>query len=171
MGLQGLPGALGLPGEKGMLGMTGLPGKDGEAGPRGSPGRDGNPGPPGLSGSPGGRGFPGEIGKIGSQGMPGPPGPPGPPGDGFGFDAANLAAILGQGAINNQKGPDPLGDEPLRNFGSKITEEERRDLVMKAYEQLKASFEKFKRPNGQKNFPGKTCRDIAAAYPEYESGK
>lgn len=74
------------------------------------------------------------------------------------------------GQINTQKGPDPLGDEPVRIFGKEMTEEERRELVLKAYENLKASFERFKKPNGQKNGPAKTCRDLAVAYPEYPSG-
>lgn len=72
---------------------------------------------------------------------------------------------------NNQKGPDPLSDEPSRIFGKQLTEEETRDFINKAYKQLKNSFDRLKRPNGQKNSPGKTCRDIAAAYPESQSGK
>lgn len=170
MGLQGLPGTQGPPGEKGMLGNPGPPGKDGEAGPRGFPGSDGSPGTPGLPGSTGERGVPGDNGKVGPQGSPGPPGPPGPPGDGLGYDAASLAAILGQAQVNNQKGPSPLGDEPLRLFGKQITEEERKKIVIRAYEQLKSSFEKFKKPNGQKTSPGKTCRDILAAYPTSKNG-
>lgn len=100
----------------------------------------------------------------------GPPGPPGPPGDGLGYDAASLAALLAQGAVNNQKGPDAVGDEPARIFGGSMTEQERREFVIKAYEQLKTSFEKFKKPNGEKNNPAKTCKDIANAYPASKSG-
>lgn len=100
----------------------------------------------------------------------GPAGPPGPPGDGIGYDVAALTAFLAQGQ-NNQKGPDPLGDQPARIFGKQFTEDEMKDLINKAYEQLKSSFGGLKKPNGQKNSPGKTCRDIAAAYPEYQSGK
>lgn len=171
MGLQGLPGAQGPPGDKGSPGNSGAPGKDGEPGARGPPGRDGNPGPQGLPGPPGPRGESGDNGKPGPPGSPGPAGPPGPPGDGLGYDAASLAALLGQAQINNQKGPDGLGDEPARLFGKEVTPEERRKIVIRAYEQLKSSFEKFKRPNGDKNSPGKTCRDILAAYPESKSGK
>lgn len=104
------------------------------------------------------------------MGPPGQPGPPGPPGDSMGYDAASLAAILAHGG-QNQKGPDPLGDEPVRLFGKEVTEQERRDLVIKAYENLKQSFERFKKPNGQKNSPAKTCRDLFVAYPEYASGE
>lgn len=170
MGLQGLPGHPGLPGEKGAPGETGLPGKEGDLGPRGLPGRDGSPGPQGLPGPPGERGSPGDNGKTGPQGLPGPPGPPGPPGEGLGYDAASLAALLAQGP-SNQKGPDPLSaDEPLRLFGKEILPEEKRKIVLRAYEQLKASLERFKKPNGDKNNPGKTCRDIAVAHPELKSG-
>lgn len=75
-----------------------------------------------------------------------------------------MAALLGHGA-NTQKGPDQ-NDDPLKQF----TEDEKRSIVLKAYENLKIRFEKFKKPNGEKSFPAKTCRDLAVAYPEFESG-
>lgn len=171
MGLQGLPGAPGQLGEKGAPGEPGLPGKEGESGARGPPGRDGSPGPQGLPGPPGERGLAGDGGRVGPQGSPGPPGPPGPPGDNLGFDAASLAQLLAQAPVNNQKGPDPLADEPMRLFGKEVLPEERRKIVIRAFEQLKSSFERFKRPDGRKSSPGKTCRDILAAYPESKSGK
>lgn len=62
------------------------------------------------------------------------------------------------------------GDEPPRMFGD-ISDEERRNLVLKAYEHLKTTFERFKKPDGKKNYPGKTCRDIWAAYPDSPSGE
>ncbi|KYM93308.1 Collagen alpha-2(I) chain [Atta colombica] len=168
-GLQGLPGSPGLIGEKGIPGLPGLPGKDGEPGIRGNPGREGNPGPIGPVGNPGSRGPPGEEGRQGSPGLPGPPGPPGPPGEvGFGYDAASLAAFIGQGQT---KGPDPLGDEPPRIFSKDITEKERRELLLKAYENLKLSFQKLMKPDGEKNSPAKTCRDLFAAYPDKLSGE
>uniref|UniRef100_A0A1B6CMR8 Fibrillar collagen NC1 domain-containing protein n=2 Tax=Clastoptera arizonana TaxID=38151 RepID=A0A1B6CMR8_9HEMI len=87
----------------------------------------------------------------------------------MGYDAAALAALLNQG---QSKGPDPLsGDEPMRLFGSDLSEEERKALVLKAYEHLKTSFERFKRPDGTKNAPAKTCRDLAVAYPELPDGE
>lgn len=170
MGLQGLPGHPGLAGEKGVPGEPGIPGKEGDTGPRGLPGRDGSPGPQGLPGPPGERGLSGDHGKTGPQGLPGPPGPPGPPGDGLAYDAASLAALLAQ-SPSNQKGPDPLLlDEPLRLFGKEISSEEKKKIVLRAYEQLKTSLEKFKKPNGDKNNPGKTCRDILIAHPDSKSG-
>lgn len=79
------------------MGLTGPPGKSGEPGPKGPAGRDGSPGPQGIMGPPGPRGPSGEPGKAGPPGSPGPAGPPGPPGESMGYDAAALAAILGQG--------------------------------------------------------------------------
>lgn len=154
-----------------MQGDIGPAGKPGDAGPRGPPGRDGNPGPPGPVGSQGPRGSPGSDGKYGLRGEPGPPGPPGPPGESIGYDTAALAAILAQGS-GPSKGPDSLGDEPPRLFGDKeLTEEDRRNIILKSYEQLKVSFEKFKRPDGQIKTPAKTCRDLFAAYPHFSSGQ
>nr|CAD7260945.1 unnamed protein product [Timema shepardi] len=135
----------------------------------GMTGRDGNPGAQGFSGPPGPRGPQGEEGRPGQPGSSGPPGPPGPPGDNLGYDAAALSALLGQG---QNKGPDPLsGDEPARIFGKEITEDERRELVLQAYQHLKASFERFRKPDGQKSSPAKTCRDLAVAYPELPNGE
>jgi collagen type II alpha len=52
-----------------------------------------------------------------------------------------------------------------------MTETERRELIFKAYNKLKTSFEKFKKPNGEKDSPAKTCKDLYAAYPDLESGR
>lgn len=171
IGLQGLTGPPGLPGDKGLQGNDGFPGKTGEAGPRGPPGRDGSIGPQGISGPPGPRGTPGNEGKMGSIGFQGPPGPPGPPGETLGYDANTLAALLGQ-SMGSSKGPDPMGDEPPRLFGDNgFSEAERRALVLKAYEQLKNAFERYKKPDGQKQAPARTCRDLAVAHPELTSGQ
>lgn len=91
----------------------------------------------------------------------------------MGYDAAALAAILNHGQMSNMKGPDSgsQGDDPLRAFTSSLSEEERRAVVLKAYEQLKVNFEKFKRPDGQKLSPAKTCRDLAVAHPNLKSGQ
>jgi collagen type II alpha len=106
---------------------------------------------------------------MGLLGPAGPPGPPGPPGESLGYDAATLAALLGQ---SQTKGPDRLAsDEPLRILGKEINDEERRKLVLTAYEQLKTAFEQFQKPIGDKKSPGKTCRDLSVAYPELTSGE
>jgi collagen type II alpha len=51
-----------------------------------------------------------------------------------------------------------------------LSDEEKRAIVFKAYENLKERFEKFKKPNGEKMYPARSCRDLAVAYPEYDSG-
>lgn len=75
---------------------------------------------------------------------------------------------IGQGQT---KGPDPLGDEPPRIFGKEITEKERRELLLKVYENLKSSYQKLVKPDGEKNSPAKTCRDLFVAYPNKLSGE
>ena len=173
IGLQGLPGPMGPNGEKGVPGSSGPPGPPGEPGQKGPPGRDGGLGPQGIMGPPGPRGPSGEEGKYGPVGAPGPPGPPGPPGESMGYDAAALAALLGQG---QSKGPDPLqGDDsstlPARVLGREISEDERRELIVKAYEQLRTSFNKYLTPSGTKEAPAKTCKDLNFAHPELPSGE
>ncbi len=166
IGLQGLPGPIGPPGDKGPPGNDGTPGKPGEPGPRGPSGMDGDAGMPGLIGPPGPRGPSGEEGKRGPPGERGMPGPPGPPGESTGYDAAALAAMLGQG---NTKGPDPLSDQPI--LKEELTTEQRKQLVISAYKKLKASFDEFSKPNGDQKTPAKTCRDLKIAHPEMESGE
>lgn len=52
-----------------------------------------------------------------------------------------------------------------------MTEMEKSQLILTAYKKLKTSFEKFKKPNGEKDSPAKTCKDLYAAYPNFGSGK
>lgn len=77
--------------------------------------------------------------------------------------------------IGSIKGPDPLGDDPNimppRFFKDDMTLEERKKIVMKAYEQLKVSLDKFLKPDGSKEAPAKTCGDIKDHHPQFESGK
>jgi len=56
-------------------------------------------------------------------------------------------------------------------FGKDISEKERRELLVKAYENLKSSFQKLVKPDGQKDSPAKTCRDLFIAYPNKLSGE
>lgn len=83
-----------------------------------------------------------------------------------------MTALFAQG---QSKGPDPLqGDDselPARLFGQEITDEERRNLITKAYEQLKTSYKKFLRPEGTKTSPAKTCRDLSYTHPDLPSGE
>jgi collagen type II alpha len=61
------------------------------------------------------------------------------------------------------------GDDPSRLF-AKLTDDDRKALVVKAYEQLKVSFDKYTKPSGDKAAPARTCRDLAVAHPELPSG-
>merc|ERR1719249_418424 len=161
IGLQGLPGPIGPPGDKGPPGSPGTNGEPGTPGSRGPPGIDGSVGPPGLMGMPGPRGPQGEEGKRGPPGELGPPGPPGPPGESSGFDMAALTAMMGQGS---SKGPDPLSaDEPARDFGNP-------EQMKEAYERLKATLEKLKKPDGSKETPAKSCEEIKQNHPTKPSG-
>merc|ERR1719370_644958 len=128
----------GPPGENGKNGDPGTPGARGPPGIDGSVGQMGNPGPTGP------RGAQGEEGKRGPPGELGPMGPPGPPGEGSGFDMAALSAMMSQGSA---KGPDPLSaDEPARDFGNP-------EQMKEAYEKLKATLERIKKPDGTKETP------------------
>jgi collagen type II alpha len=78
--------------------------------------------------------------------------------------------MLGQSS--GTKGPDPLSsDQPMRMFGGDLTSDEQKRLVMNAYNKLKDTFEGFVKPDGSKNSPAKTCRDINVAYPDKPSGE
>lgn len=44
-------------------------------------------------------------------------------------------------------------------------------MVQKAYEQIKEQFERLKKPDGQKQSPAKTCRDLSIAHPDSKSGQ
>lgn len=106
------------------------------------------------------------------MGLPGPAGPPGPPGESMSFDLNALEALMRRKSLGNSKGPDTADDDPFGVLGENgITEESRRELVLKAYEQVKAQFERFKKPDGQKQSPAKTCRDLAVAHPHLPSGQ
>jgi len=73
--------------------------------------------------------------------------------------------------LSNQGPADPMSaDDPARVF-SKLTDDDRKAMVVKAYEQLKITFEKYTKPSGDKNAPARTCRDLAVAHPELTSGK
>merc|ERR1711962_267551 len=153
----------GSKGHRGLIGLQGLPG------PIGPPGDKGPPGSPGSNGEPGTPGSRGPSVIDGSVGPPGLIGAPGPPGESSGYDAAALSALLGQGT---SKGPDPLSaDEPVRMFGPNLSDDEKKKLVIRAYKNLKESFEEYAKPDGGKNTPAKTCRDLHTAFPDKESGE
>ena len=168
MGLSGLSGPPGSPGEKGPLGSPGPRGEAGGPGSRGVAGIDGEAGPLGMFGPSGPRGPQGDDGKRGIPGELGPPGPPGPPGESVGYDAASLSMLIGQG---NSKGPDPLNNDEPAKVPIELDEEELKELVVSAYKKLKNSFAEFSQPDGGKNTPAKTCKDLFIAHPEKPSGE
>lgn len=55
-------------------------------------------------------------------------------------------------------------------FGKEFSEDERKEILQRTYEQLKSTFVKLVKPDGQKNSPAKTCKDLFTAYPEKPSG-
>jgi hypothetical protein len=55
-------------------------------------------------------------------------------------------------------------------FGPDLSDSDRRALIMKAYETLKGQWERFRRPDGGRDHPAKTCRDLHVAHPELPSG-
>ena len=74
---------------------------------------------------------------------------------------AALSAMMSQGSA---KGPDPLSaDEPARDFGSP-------EQMREAYEKLKATLERIKKPDGTKETPAKSCKDLKNNHPTKPSG-
>lgn len=55
-------------------------------------------------------------------------------------------------------------------FGPDLSDSDRRTLITKAYETLKSQWERYRRPDGGRDFPAKTCRDLHVAHPELPSG-
>lgn len=55
-------------------------------------------------------------------------------------------------------------------FSQDMSEKERQEIILKAYKHLKSTFQKFIKPDGEKNSPAKTCRDLYTAYPNKPSG-
>jgi collagen type II alpha len=56
-------------------------------------------------------------------------------------------------------------------FAPDLSDEERKDMVIRAYKKLKSSFEEFSKPDGGKTTPAKTCRDLNLAHPQKPSGE
>jgi len=56
-------------------------------------------------------------------------------------------------------------------FGGDLSSDEQKQLVRNAYNKLRDTFENFAKPDGEKNSPAKTCRDLHTAYPDKPSGE
>ncbi|XP_065370004.1 collagen alpha-1(II) chain-like [Calliphora vicina] len=160
-GAPGLPGYAGLPGIKGDRGFIGPAGPQGYIGIPGSPGRNGLqgiPGLPGVKGEPGNNGTPG--GPPGIKGDPGPPGRNGIPG------RPGEPGVPGRDGQKGDRCPPGHPGEILH-----FTDEEKQTMFLKTHENLKISYEHSTSANGQKLSPAKTCRDLFADYPDYNSGE
>lgn len=70
--------------------------------------------------------------------------------------------------LSFNQGPDPIyGDQPDLTNSSP---EEKRDLVFKFYEKLVKDYAEMRKPTGTKDFPAKTCKDLAESQPDLPSG-
>ena len=49
--------------------------------------------------------------------------------------------------------------------------DEQKRMVVRAYNNLKQTFETFAQPDGGQETPAKTCRDLHAAHPDKTSGE
>lgn len=75
--------------------------------------------------------------------------------------------------MSNNKGPSNVQEDAptSRIFGDhKFTADEQKNILKKAYEQLKANYEKLNKPTGEKNSPARTCKELSRARPELVSG-
>jgi len=151
-GLPGLPGPEGPIGDAGPRGPNGPPGARGPNGPRGTIGPDGETGPEGPQGRPGPRGPAGEDGRRGPQGEPGKPGPPGPPGQ-------SVYAQAMTSWTSTKADPRMSQDTPTSS-------DENERSAIEALKEVAEQIKKLKKPTGEKQSPGRTCREIAAAADE-----
>lgn len=81
-----------------------------------------------------------------------------------------MMSMMGQ---SGAKGPDPMSaDGPARTFAplDELTDTERNEVMQRAFEKLKASFDKLARPDGTKTAPSKTCKHLKTAHPTKPSG-
>ena len=154
----------------------GPPGPRGRSGREGASGEIGDQGPEGLQGLSGSRGRPGEEGAPGPAGPPGPSGAPGPPGGLFAGALGNSFPYPQQ----TEKGP-LYGYQHgyyYRYYKSRQESSESRasilpkDLNVFAYaDELELRMDAVMKPDGTKDFPAKTCRDIQMCFPNAKTGR
>lgn len=103
------------------------------------------------------------------QGLPGPPGEP------QGYDTNALAALLAHtSSMSNTKGPSNIQeDEPVKRIfdDRNFSPDEQRNMIKKAYEQLKRTYDRLNKRTGEKNSPARTCKDLSLLRPELKSGE
>lgn len=77
-------------------------------------------------------------------------------------------------SINNNKGPSDIQEDgPInRMFGNhRQTAEEQRNIIKRAYEQLKRTYDKIDKQTGEKHSPARTCEELHSSKPELDSGE
>ncbi|XP_033625444.1 uncharacterized protein LOC117288629 isoform X2 [Asterias rubens] len=176
-GARGEAGATGITGHKGWSGGPGTPGPagpPGQAGARGSHGRSGPAGPAGLdgpsgrngkSGQQGPRGMSGQGGGRGSDGRSGPAGPPGPPGPAGAPGALSYSqGYSGPAAVSGNKGLNPYAS----GYGDDAEVDE--DDFESRIKQLRVRMMKLMHPNGEADYPARSCKDLFKNYPVFPSG-
>ena len=156
---------------QGAEGRSGRSGREGESGPIGEEGTIGE------KGRKGPRGLEGETGITGPAGPPGPPGLPGPAG-GL-FDAASLSGYYPY-PLQTQQEKEPSLAQFIRQYGqyyknyrSQGNREQKKHQKKGAFElmdEIEARVEAENKPDGSRQFPAKTCRDILMCFPDSSSG-
>lgn len=187
-GSRGLPGYIGEQGEIGFKGNKGVLGPEGPAGVPGPMGRTGKKGPTGDQGP---KGFAGKDMDQGPQGPPGPPGLPGPS-----MLPPWVGGGLADGTIKDQpEEGEELPPEELpeinpfykvyRYYSSAKDEKQLKNMAPEQavtelgkknsefsgkLKDLKVNIRDVQRPDGSRENPGRTCRDINLYYPDKPTG-
>jgi len=91
------------------------------------------------------------------------------------MDMAAMMSMMSQGG---SKGPDPASaDDPMVSMGrmfppmDDLSAEERNEVIQRAYEKLKASFDALAKPDGSQKSPAKNCQALKTAHPTKPSGE
>ena len=108
------------------------------------------------------------MGPAGPAGLRGPPGPAG----GL-FDAGNLGGYYPFPAQVQEKGPAYYGYYHYNYYKSRNTASKKKNNqgAMELLADLELRVEAVMKPDGTKQFPGKTCRDIQMCFPDSKTGK
>ncbi|XP_038058585.1 collagen alpha-2(I) chain-like [Patiria miniata] len=167
-GHKGWGGSPGAPGPQGPKGATGGRGATGRPGPAGPAGIDGARGRNGNNGQQGPRGITGPGGQRGAGGRSGPAGPPGPPGRAGAPGALSYSGYAysggSYGVSQGDKGPNPYssyyGDDAT------IAEDDYEARII----QLRNRIERLLLPNGEPEYPARSCKDLFKCHPILPSG-
>lgn len=192
-GSRGLPGYIGEQGDIGLKGNKGILGPEGPAGVPGPMGRVGKKGP---NGDQGPKGYAGKDQEQGPAGATGPPGLPGPsmlpPWVGGGMaDGSTKGDNEGELPTEGEElPPEELPEinpfyKVFRYYSSAKNEEQLKTMAPEEavtelgkknsefsdkLEKVKVNIKDVQRPDGSRENPGRTCRDINLYYPEKISG-